>query len=199
MGLEIKININFYFLFLLKRMTDVNTQDALSAIKSPVDIEKPYSVIRNGINISEIISYLIMLSLFVVIITTNQTVFQDLSGNPSLVNASVVKNNNVMIQILCGFGILLCLIRICWANIFVKNTLTSHIMELVFGLLVWGLFITLLILSLRTKEELDKLDQTEPVVKNAKKHNQTEHILSIIGIGLSSLYTVYNIYVLIVS
>jgi magnesium-transporting ATPase (P-type) len=186
-------------------MGDVTTptQDALSALKSPydTDIEKPYTVIRNGINLSEIISYLIMLSLFVVIITTNQSVFDDLSGNTQLANASVVKNNNVVIQALCGSGILLCLIRICWANVFIKNTLASHIMELVFGLLVWVLFITLLILTLRTKEELNNpaLSQIDPVVRNAKKHIHTQHILSIIGIGLSSLYTVYNIYVLIVS
>jgi len=173
-------------------MSDVTTQDALSALKSPVNIEKPY------INMSEMISYLIMLSLFVVIITTNQSVFQDLSG----FTTSAIKNNNTIIQVLCSFGILFCLIRICWANAFIKHERGSHIMELIFGLVVWGLFITVLVMSLTTKNQLKPENVTgagsAQVLSNAKKHNDTQVMLCWIGIALSTLYTIFNIYSLIV-
>lgn len=173
-------------------MSNVNTQDALSALKSP-DIEKPYTILQNVINFSEFINYLIMLCLFVVIIVSNISVFQDLNGSdPS------IKNTNVTIQALCSVGILFCFIRICWKNIFTKNKRINHIMELIFGLVIWGLFITVLIFSLRTRNQLNKSTDS-PVVNNAKKHNQTEIIVSSIGIGLTSLYTIYNIYNLSVS
>jgi hypothetical protein len=176
-------------------MSDVvATQDALSALKSPDNIERPY------INMSEMISYLIMLSLFVVIITTNQSIFQDLNGNAG----PGIKNNNTTIQVLCGFGILFCLIRICWANAFIKHERGSHIMELIFGLLVWGLFITVLVMSLTTKNQLkpeNMLSSSSPVsiavLANAKKHIETQVTLCWIGIGLSTLYTIFNIYSLI--
>jgi hypothetical protein len=168
-------------------MSDVTTQDALSALKSPVNNEKPF------INMSEMISYLIMLSLFVVIITSNQSVFQDLSE----VTLPAVKNNNTMIQVLCGFGILLCLIRICWANAFVKHERGSHIMELIFGVVVWALFITVLVMSLNTKNQL-AAQSVSAVLNNAKKHNNTQVMLCWVGIVLSTLYTIFNIYSLIV-
>jgi hypothetical protein len=157
-----------------------------------------YNTIRTGfLGSIQIIIYLIMYTLFAIIIVTNKSKLDDVPAG-----TGTLKNYSVPFNWLCAVGILLCLIRIVWTNSFFNTKQSSRIMELLFGLIIWGLFIATLIFSLKNKSQLDAIVAgtnntiTAAQLKTAKDQNRAEYISCSIGIALSTLYTIYNIYYL---
>jgi len=155
----------------------------------------------------EMMSYLIFLVIFVVILVNNNTVYLDTSGN--IVQPSpAINTNNTIFQVLCGAGILLCLIRIVWSASFLAQKTYNRSVELIFSSLIWILFIAALVMSLMTQSQLNAaaaLAANTPnqgavgavaasSISQALQQNQSEWILASVGIAISTLYTVYNVY-----
>lgn len=138
----------------------------------------------------EIIVYLVMFAMFTSILITNQSITQNIVEG----NITVVTNNN-MIQYLCAAGLFFCLIRIVWSNKFYCPSKTCRVLELVFSVLVWGLFITALIYILINKNRIEQNTVTGDLqtINLCKKQIQFETIYAGVGIALSTLYTIYNI------
>ncbi len=142
----------------------------------------------------ELIVYLVMFAMFTSILITNQSITQNINeGN--IANITGVTSNNNIIQYLCAAGLLFCLIRIVWSNKFYCPSKTCRVLELVFSVLVWGLFIAALVYILINKNKLEKPGVTgdAQTIALCKKQIQFETIYSGVGIALSTLYTVYNI------
>lgn len=182
-------------------MTSVtSTTFKTSNLPQDTEINCSNNTIRTGFFGSvELIIYLVMFSLFGLIITTNKSELQNVPAGTTSGTGTVVDYSKIL-NWLSIAGILLCLIRIVWANSFYNTKRLSRSFELLFGLLVWGLFIAALVFSLKSKSQLEGVVVNAPVtessLKAAKNQNTMEYISCSIGIGLSSLYTIYNIYYL---
>jgi len=155
----------------------------------------------------EIVIYLIFFGMFTYILANNNTLYQDIDGHIASAPSPQVKNYNMIFQIMCGVGLLLCIIRIVWSTLFVTQKSVNRIFETIFGLLVWIIFIACLVFSIMIKSQLKDASiaaantgSTAPgnasalSISNAMYQNQTEYVLSIIGITLSTVFTGYNVY-----
>ena len=190
-----EINKKIFSFLNKKRMT---TPFTTTNLNTEVQHQSTHNTIRTGfLGSIEIIIYLIMFSLFGIIIATNKSELDDVPAG-----TGTLQNYSVPLNWICAVGILLCLIRIVWANSFYNTKQSSRVIELLFGLIVWGLFITTLVFSLKNKSQLDAIVAgtnntiTDAQLKAAKDQNRAKYISCSIGIALSSLYTIYNIYYL---
>jgi len=177
-----------------------STSFKISDLPANIEINYSYNTTRTGfLGSIELISYLIMFSLFGLIFITNKSKLKDVPAGTTAGAGKVVDYSNVLNWV-SGIGILLCLIRIVWANSFYNKKRSSRALELLFSLLVWGLFITALVFSLKNKSQLAAVvpngTVTQSLVTDAQNENKVEYISCAIGIGLSSLYTIYNMYYL---
>ena len=156
----------------------------------------------------EMVIYVILAAMIIIIFNNNMVVFQDINGNVAVQPSPAIQTNQTIFQILCGTGLLMCIIRITWSNVFTAQRASNRLFELIFSLVIWGILIAALVLSLSTRKQLNAaaaLSQNKATagavgavsatsISNALMQNQTEYILCAVGIGLTTLYTAYNVY-----
>lgn len=145
----------------------------------------------------EMVAYLILSLMFIIMLVSNNAVDQDITLTK--LPAPTYKSN---FQVICIIGLILCMVRLSWSSLFVKPTRYNKIIQLVFNIIIFSLFISSLMMSLKTNSELEKLGvvpNTHPLYPSQEsiKQGQTQvTIASITGIAITSIYSIYNVFTL---
>lgn len=115
---------------------------------------------------------------------------------------SNITDYNKTISYIVMIGIVLSLIRIVFADKFVKEVKLSRIFELVMGLVIWGLFLIALIITYILRGQLsdalarpaNSAADKQKAIALAQKQIDAQLIIMGLGIGGTTLLTLYNIY-----
>ena len=152
----------------------------------------------------DLILYAGFTSLFVSILVSNNSVFNDVGNSVSGITVpfdSTITDYTSNMQYIFLIGVGLCLIRLVFANHFVKEAQVNRIFELVWSVIIWILFIVAIIFSSTTQDQLNKSATTNAAdaskvarIGDAKKQITSQMTLCGIGIASSTLLTGYGIY-----
>jgi hypothetical protein len=142
---------------------------------------------------------------FVGLLVSNNSIYSDIGVTTSGLTVpfdSKINDYTRSLSLIVMIGVGLSLIRIIFADKFVKEAKLNRIFELVWGLIIWILFLVGLIITYVLRGELnDAVPRAEnsaadkqKALQTAKKHIDAQLIITGLGVGGTTLLTIYNIY-----
>jgi hypothetical protein len=168
--------------------------------------EKISQKLKGGVRgMVDLIIYVGFLALFVALQMTNNAVMDDITMVSNGVNVpisgSLTFTNSTIYQVML-IGVGLSIIRVVLADMFVKEAQMNRIIEIVFGVIMLALFITALVISVQTQNQLNNLTgitdaghiKGVSLAKSSISNQITYMVIGLIGASVLSIYNVYDFF-----
>jgi hypothetical protein len=142
---------------------------------------------------------------FVGLQVSNNSIYSDIGVTTSGVTVpfdSNITDYNRLMSFVVLIGVVLSLIRIIFADKFVKEAKLNRIFELVWGIIIWILFLAALIVTYVLRGQLtdalarpaNSAADKQKALQTAQKHIDAQLIITGLGVAGTTLLTIYNIY-----
>lgn len=113
-----------------------------------------------------------------------------------------INDYSKIISYIVMIGVVLSLIRIIFADKFVKEVKLNRIFELIWGIVTWGLFVLALIITFMVRGQLadalirpsNNTPDKQKAITLAQKQIDTQIIIMALSVGATTLLTIYNIW-----
>lgn len=156
----------------------------------------------------DLVIYALCLGGFISLQVSNSTVYTNIgvvSSNLLIPFDSNITDYSKTISYIVMIGVVLSLVRIIFADKFVKEAKLNRILELIFGLIIWTLFLIGLIITFIVRGQLkDALARTanpdnrpldrQKAIMLAQKQVDAQLAITGIAVGATTVLTGYNIY-----